>query len=191
MAINFDSITVSQKPFSHFHIPFAISESLAEATLKWFENDAPWNLTETNFYKQYEFSFMNSEIPSDVTELCDFSTLNKLRVNIENLFEISLSNFVEITAHKLLEGQKICIHNDYIPDQETHRLIIHLNREWKKEWGGLFLLFNNSNPESLSRIIMPASRSAIGFAISPSSHHAVSQVHQGERFTLVYSFCVT
>jgi len=35
---------------------------------------------------------------------------------------------------------------------------------------------------------VPISGSTQGFAISPNSHQAVSTVHGGERFTIVYSF---
>ena len=52
----------------------------------------------------------------------------------------------------------------------------------------LYMLFNSADASDVHRIFPPANDSAVGFAISPKSHHAVSTVHGGERFTLVFSF---
>ena len=85
-------------------------------------------------------------------------------------------------------GQRIRIHNDFIPGRETHRLLLQLNRDWSEDCGGMLLMFQRPQPDGISRMIQPSSCSALGFAISPDSHHAVSTVHKGQRFTLVYSF---
>ncbi|QHN05363.1 2OG-Fe(II) oxygenase [Granulicella sp. WH15] len=95
---------------------------------------------------------------------------------------------IDITAHKLNRTQKIRIHNDARPDGETHRFLIQLNRGWSDENGGMLMLFRGPEVETLEDVILPTSRSAFGFEISPASYHAVSQVHQGDRYTLVFSF---
>ena len=74
------------------------------------------------------------------------------------------------------------------PGGETHRLTVQLNRGLRDEDGGFFMLFNSDDPSDVHRILRPVSASAIGFAIGPDSHHAVSRLHGGTRFTLVYSF---
>ncbi len=95
---------------------------------------------------------------------------------------------VEVTAHKLVSGQTIRVHNDYRPKGETHRLLIQLNRGWADEQGGLLLLFGSAGANDVRRILRPTHRSAMAFAISPLSFHAVSTIQRGERYTLVYSF---
>ena len=50
------------------------------------------------------------------------------------------------------------------------------------------MLFNGPEPGTVSRIIEPQNGSVQAFAISPESYHAVSTVHAGHRFTIVYSF---
>ena len=50
------------------------------------------------------------------------------------------------------------------------------------------MLFNSDNPKDIHRIVRPISGSAIGFEIGENSNHAVSRLHGGERYTLVYSF---
>jgi hypothetical protein len=66
--------------------------------------------------------------------------------------------------------------------------LIQLNRGWDEANGGLLMLFRGPEVEALDQIVPPTSRSAFGFEISNSSFHAVSQVHQGDRYTLVFSF---
>ena len=94
----------------------------------------------------------------------------------------------EVTAHKLLPGQTIRVHNDHRPRGETHRLLVQLNRGWDDEQGGLLLLFGSAAADDVRRILRPTHRSATAFEISPKSFHAVSTIRRGERYTLVYSF---
>lgn len=107
---------------------------------------------------------------------------------MERLLGGKLTSQVEITAHKLNRTQKIRIHNDARPDGETHRFLIQLNREWSESRGGLLMLFRGPDVEMLDNIIRPVSGSAFGFRISGKSYHAVSQVREGDRYTLVFSF---
>jgi Rps23 Pro-64 3,4-dihydroxylase Tpa1-like proline 4-hydroxylase len=111
-----------------------------------------------------------------------------MQLRMAELFGVDLSPRVDITAHKLIPGQRIRIHNDFIPGAETHRLLMHFNRRWQDDNGGLFLLFNSADPADIHKIFRPVHNSAVGFAITTTSYHAVSTVHTGERFTLVYSF---
>ena len=50
------------------------------------------------------------------------------------------------------------------------------------------MLFNGPEPETVGKVAEPLHGSVQAFAISPQSYHAVSTVHRGERFTVVYSF---
>ena len=77
---------------------------------------------------------------------------------------------------------------DYLVGEETHRLIVQLNRGLRDEDGGFFMLFNSFEPQDVYRILRPVGGSGIGFEIGLNSNHAVSQIHRGERYTLVYSF---
>jgi Rps23 Pro-64 3,4-dihydroxylase Tpa1-like proline 4-hydroxylase len=165
-----------------------MGDSFAERLLEWFEKGAPWQLKIASFYEQYEFSLLDAGLPTQFAPLCDAETLCYLRREIGNLFRTKLADPVDITAHQLVPGQRIRIHNDFIPGRETHRLLLQLNRDWSEECGGMLLLFQRPEPAAISRMIRPTSCSALGFAISSDSHHAVSTVHKGERFTLVYSF---
>jgi hypothetical protein len=48
------------------------------------------------------------------------------------------------------------------------------------------MLFRGPEVELLDHLISPTSRSAFGFEISNASYHAVSQVHDNYRYTLVF-----
>jgi hypothetical protein len=182
------AVEIFSDPFPHFFSPAALIGDASLLVLEWFEASAPWRLVESDFYEQYEFSFWDVGVPSHLSFLKDQPFLNALKVKMEEVFVTRLKESIDITAHQLIPGQRIRIHNDYIPERETHRLLIQLNRGWADENGGLLLFFNSPNPADVHQIFRPTHNSAVGFAISPNSNHAVSIIHSGERFTLVYSF---
>jgi Rps23 Pro-64 3,4-dihydroxylase Tpa1-like proline 4-hydroxylase len=175
-------------PFPHVTSNKALDYEFVENVMEWFEGAAPWNLVVQSFYEQYEFSLLHCSIPLNILALASPDSLNQLRSLVEQWFQTSLSNRVDISAHKLVAGQTIRVHNDYIPGRESHRLLIQINRGWKDENGGLLMLFSSPNPKDLSLVFRPTSNTCIAFEISSASNHAVSQIHGGERFTLVYSF---
>jgi hypothetical protein len=180
---------VRTQPFPCFTVAQVVSEELEQTLLGWFESEAPWRLAVMDFYEQYEFDFKDVvDLPENLGHLLSEDALNYLRERVGVLLGASLKPQIDITAHKLNRTQKIRIHNDARPDGETHRFLIQLNRGWNEENGGLLMLFRGPDVETLDDIIKPTSRSAFGFEISNASYHAVSQVHQGDRYTLVFSF---
>lgn len=176
------------EPFPYFVATQALAPDFSLAVLEWLERDAPWHLIEAEFYEQYEFSLRHDALPEEVRSLVSPQNLDYLRGCVEESFQVQLAERIDVTAHKLVSGQTIRVHNDYIPDRETHRILIQLNRGWNDENGGLLIFFNSNDPADMNRAFRPEHNSCVGFAISPRSNHAVSTVHSGERFTLVYSF---
>ena len=186
--LNMENTKVFTLPFPYFVSPQALSSSFSNELLTWLENDAPWKLVETDFYEQYEFSFFDIQLPSEISFLTSPEYLSLVKSRVESLFSVKLKTRIDFTAHKLISGQRIRIHNDYIPNCETHRLLIQLNRGWDDENGGMLMFFNSKSPSDIHKIFRPTHNSSVGFAISPDSHHAVSTIHKGERFTIIYSF---
>ena len=179
------------QPFRYFLANQCLNLEVEQNLLAWFEAGAPWHLVRTDFYEQYEFSLFDVTLPTSLRSLLSPDLLFQLRISIENAFQCCLTDKIELAAHKLIPGQRIAIHNDYLIGGETHRLTIQLNREMNDGDGGFFMLFNSFNASDVHRVLRPLSGSAIGFEISPSSYHAVSRLHGGERYTLVYSFYAT
>lgn len=178
----------TETPFRYFLSARCLVPALETALLDWFEQDAPWKLVETDFYEQFEFDLRDADLPEAFETLVAPDTLDRLRRKMEAVLGDPLGPRVQVVAHRLDPGQRIAIHNDMREGGETHRLTIQLNRGLEDEDGGFFMLFNSDDPSDVHRILRPISGSAIGFAISATSHHAVSRLHGGLRFTLVYSF---
>ena len=175
-------------PFRYFLAPRCLVQGIEQILLDWFESAAPWQLVESDFYEQYEFGMLDVALPESVSPLASPSNLSALRRSVATLFDVALDDQVTLVAHKLIPGQQIAIHNDYLGGSETHRLTVQLNRGLRDADGGLFVLFNSFDPNDIHRVIRPLGGSGLGFEIGENSNHAVSRLHRGERYSLVYSF---
>ena len=151
--------------------------------------EAPWTLRVEHFYEQYEFSLLCVELPFRIRCLTHPSFIQALRSYLqESIGAPEKLELADVNAHKLVPGQTIRVHNDFIGGEETHRVLVQLNEGWSLDKGGLLMLFGSDRPEDVSAAIMPAHASGFAFEISPRSFHAVSTIKSGERFTLVYTF---
>ena len=162
---------------------------LCNRTLEWLETEALWTLRVADFYEQWEVHLAVDALPQDLADLATSDTIERLVATM--IMPLSPSRPValtEITAHKLLRGQTIRVHNDFLDGEESYRLLVQLNRGWDDEQGGMLMLFSGPNSRDVRRILRPLHGSAFAFEISPASFHAVSTIHAGERYTLVYSF---
>ena len=175
-------------PFPHFLVPELLSEQTADALLDWLDLGAPWALKIADFYEQHEFSLIDVALPDDLSHIASRDFVSAVGGELSARLEAPALTLVDISAHRLLQGQTIRIHNDNIGDEETHRLVVQLNHGWAVEQGGLLMLFSENDPESVTDVMIPAHRSAFGFEISAGSFHAVSTIHAGRRDTLVYTF---
>ncbi|KQR65327.1 cyclophane-containing peptide 2OG-Fe(II) oxygenase YhhC [Pedobacter sp. Leaf176] len=183
-----EGVASATQPFPHFAISAVFEEGFAEEILKWFEQTDKWFLTETSFYTQYEFSLMDGELPTKMDSLLEEPIVERIRTLLIEHFTVSNLDLVGLTAHKLLDGHRMGVHNDFIGKKESHRLVIQLNRDWQQDRGGFLMLFNSKSPQDVATVVQPLHNSAIGFEISQKSYHAVSTVHDFERYTLVYTF---
>ena len=186
--VDLSSACLEMDPFPFSVLPDALCAEVEQATLSWFERAAPWNLTEESFYSQHEFYMRDVELPSDIAQLAADTTFAEMRDLISELFNRRLQTTVDMTAHRLTKGQRIRIHDDYLENGETHRLVVQLNRGWTAGDGGHLLLFDGGEPEDVRVVLPPVSKQALIFEISRRSHHAVSEVVRGERYSIVYSF---
>ena len=180
-------LEVVAEPFPYFTAFEGFGKETGSSILNWLETDAPWELVETEFYEQFEFSLSGARTPANLRFVSGLPFLDDLRRRLEQIFGVALGERIDCTAHKLVKGQRIRIHNDFIPGGETHRVLVQLNRGWHEDQGGFLMLFNSQDPSDLHRVLPPIHDSVVGFAISERSNHAVSTTHRGERFTLVYS----
>lgn len=189
LAVRFDLSTgrLLESPFRYATFRHCLEQPHAEDIMRWFEGEAPWRHAETDFYEQYEFSCWNSAHPV-AAALTGDQLLGGLRDDMSALFGVNFRPDTSVVAHRLMPGHRIGIHNDYLVGEETHRFVVQLNRGLSDADGGFFMLFNSSDPSDIHRVLRPASLSGFAFEISPTSHHAISQLHSNVRYSLVYSF---
>lgn len=185
--LRFADANLCAAPFAHAVVPDCLDATVAERLLRWFETSAPWRLVETDFYEQYEFNFFDCAT-DEARLLTDRRVVSGLREAMGNAFGTQFGPEVTIVAHKLLPGQHIGIHNDHLDDGETHRLTVQLNRGLEDDDGGFFMTFSSGDPRDVHEVHRPIHRSAVIFAISADSYHAVSRMHGNVRYTIVLSF---
>ena len=183
---------LQRDPFLHMVIPDCMSERLAESLLTWFEEEAEWkSCAIDDFYQLSDIDLRSAEIPEDLRILVDSAFLEDLRNRVAHFVNAHFSSKIDVTAHKMMPGCRIRVHNDHGDLGQTHRLLVHLNRGWTTENGGLLMLFDEEHPSLESsnlKCYLPHHRRAIGFEISPKSFHAVSTVTTGDRYALCFSF---
>lgn len=179
---------IVNQPFPYFTAAEGFGAELSTAILDWLETETRWALVEADFYEQYEFSLLDVPPPPHLDSLTGRLFLDDLRSKVERIFGARLAEEIDCTVHKLIPGQRIRIHNDFIPGAETHRVLVQLNRGWHEEDGGFLMFFNSGDPADIHRVFSPIHDDVVGFAISERSNHAVSMTQSGERFTLVFSF---
>lgn len=182
-ATNFNEV-----PFPHFSSERILKDDLARDLLEWLKATSLWHYTETNFYTQYEFSLLDLGLPPQLKSLSDQKFIQHLKQHFYSMFKTDRLELVGITVHKLVDGYKMGVHNDFIGKEESHRLVVQLNDGWTEVNGGYLMLFNSMNVNDLAKLIKPLHNTGIGFEISNASYHAVSTVHDFERYTLVYTF---
>ena len=177
---------INMLPFRHATFGQCLPPATADKILQWFDHEAPWASKRTDFYEQYEFSCWDSE--SLVAKwLTSEDVLQTVRTRMMDVFGLTFDDSISVVCHKLISGHRIGIHNDYLVGEETHRLIIQLNHGLADEDGGYLMLFNSEDPIDIHSILRPIHRDALAFEISAGSFHAVSQMHGGARYTIIYS----
>ena len=159
---------MNERPFRYATFRECLSTGSGDEILAWFEDDAPWRLKSTDFYEQYEFSCWDcaSPIASYVTSSM---VLDVVRTTMTEVFGRSFEKSISVVAHKLLQGQRIGIHNDYLTGEESHRLVIQLSHGLSDDDGGFLMLFNSDDPADIDRVMRPAHLSGFAFEISPAS----------------------
>lgn len=178
------------KPYQYCYGENFLDDKQARDILNWLKT-ANWHLTLADFYTQYEFMLDYNNTKKEFHYLFSEETLNHLKEFMQNLFDVDFQDNCYVVAHKLIDGHYIDIHNDYLenePDIETHRLIIQFNDGWVDDFGGVLTTFNSYHKLDIKDTFIPNHNSVFAFEISQNSYHAVSQIHNAHRYTLIYNF---
>jgi Rps23 Pro-64 3,4-dihydroxylase Tpa1-like proline 4-hydroxylase len=175
-------------PFPHAAGAGILPIDFARALHTWLLETDRWHLTTADFYDQYEFSLLDAPLPADLAALLAPGTLDAAVQELCRVFTQPALRLVDVTAHRLVDGQRIALHDDYLGPEETHRLVLHLSPDWQDAHGGYLMLFSSADATHVSHVVRPAFNTGFAFEISPQSHHAVSQIHGLDRYSVVFTF---
>jgi hypothetical protein len=179
--------TIFDNPFVHATSGRCLPFEMGDAVLTWLETDAPWRLKQTDFYEQFEFDCKDSR-SAVASFLRSAMVLDLVRSEMEDIFAKAFEDEISVVCHKLVQGHRIGIHNDYLDgDEETHRLIVQLNRALSEDDGGFLMLFGSDDAADVRKVLRPLHLGYFAFEISKDSFHAVSKIHSGVRYSLIYS----
>ena len=183
----FDRVVRKTVPYAHIVSPRFYTETFANTLLDWLESQQDWHLREGILFEQYELGFSRFTHCKEIAGLWDGAVLGRLRDAVTRAIGYPVSGRINIHAHKLVPGQFTNIHTDMIPE-ETHRLVVQLNRGRADDSGGNLMLLTGARPADISVVFKQDSNSAVGFKLGAESFHAVGRVKEGTRFTIIYTF---
>src|ERR1700733_3372275 len=132
-SFNFSNAVVDESPFPHFSATAVLNIETIARLYNWFLTTTEWHFVETDFYEQYEFSLLAANLPVDLKSLVSNNSLSEMVSFFKEKFNVKSLEVVDIVAHKLVNSQHIGVHNDYIDEEETHRMVLHVNPTWKED----------------------------------------------------------
>ncbi|KQS27067.1 cyclophane-containing peptide 2OG-Fe(II) oxygenase YhhC [Dyadobacter sp. Leaf189] len=184
------NIASFNKPYPHLTVDGILSEDLTRKIVHWFDTKAEWQPHTSSFFNQFDCMNLSMGRLDGLDGLFSRPTVTYFRKLIEKHMEVDLSETrISYCAHKFTQGLGVGIHTDSPHDgTETHRLIIHLNSHFSDRFGGHLVVLNENNIGNINKIVRPVNNSAFAFELSDNSFHAVSDVEEGIRYSLIYSF---
>lgn len=188
---SFNLVHAEENPFRHFSVAGCLDIGISDLLLAWLENGANWQPLSDEFYNFYGVNLRTTPPPASLSPLTDDAVLAKVHGQMEKLMDAELGMYIGVAAQKMTPGCHIGVHTDFGSENQTHRLVIQLNRGWNQENGGILMMFDEESPVDISgkhRYYLPRHRMGVGFQISARSFHAVSPIVTGERYTLCLSF---
>ncbi len=186
-----DAVTIAT-PFPHAVVADFFEPDVCQRLLEWLEENDRWRgRVADEFYNIEEMVVTADELPRELAFLLEPSFLAKLRRQMRGFFGVEFQELTTLRLHKLANGCRIRVHTDFGTEPDTHRLVVHLTRDWEVERGGILMFLDAAHLGELHeahRDYVPVPGLAVGFEISERSYHAVTEVLDGERYTLCYSF---
>lgn len=175
---------VHHTPFEHCVISNWLTKTEEISVLETLEQDIGWKRQRAHFYTHSSVDLSQVEPSSDFSPICSREKLSTLKLLMEQTFHRSFCNEIRVWIHKMTPGDGIGIHNDNC-DSEL-RVVLQLNRGWHAHQGGLSVFLSRKRSDFIERIYLPVSNSVIAFPTTRASYHAVTDVMEGTRFSIVY-----
>lgn len=187
--LNPSEIESSADPFPHLVGAPAMERSRADELLAWLESLTNWPLNDGGFYASFEKDLLREKPPAGLAPMFSDDARAAFARQAERIFGTPLEMSDVIAAHQMQTGHGIGIHTDMPrPEEETHRILIVLARPMPAATGGHFVMLSGADASFARRFIPIAHNTAIAFPLSDASHHAVTTLRAGRRFSIVFSF---
>jgi hypothetical protein len=182
---------VATNPFRHVVVPDLFDPDDAERLLSWLETDAKWWTQERDFYVHE--SCDNLEVAAAMPSGAALSKAarRQMAIALSRLFDIDLDGeHATIAAHRMTAGQGVGIHTDDPSlGTEALRLVVTLRRgEFSDPQGGHLVLFSEHSVDAVGAIIRPLHNTGVAFPLTGQSVHAVNDVVDGDRYSVVLGF---
>lgn len=167
-----------EAPFVYFTVRDALGAGVCERLAAEFDVTDAWERHDT-FYQCWM---------RDITGAIGPDLRGVLIGRMAQVTGLPLIDGLKVTAQRMLPGDQALPHSDRpLLGFEAVRLVLQLTPDWRPEHGGWFRVF--ADPDGLQTVREHAPRfdTAVGFAMLPGSHHAVTPV-TAERRTVVFNF---
>lgn len=178
-------------PYPHLVTNNLFSAEDASAMLEWLESEAKWWQQHRDFYTHdtcdnlHDCPLLLKDGPLSKSVRREFARV------LSERFELDLDDTeTTLGAHRMHPGHGVGIHNDDpVLGTESLRLLVTLRRgAFADSDGGHLCLFAEPHMEGVAGIVRPMHNSAIAFPLSQASYHAVSDVTDGVRYSLIFGF---
>lgn len=176
-------------PFPHILWSNFLPPLIADQALSWLETVHIWKREESNLHLYDSFNLSDIHIPGAVGSVVSAYFLGHMRRSLEETLQVRLSSVVRVQVHRLLLGYRIGVHTD--AQAREVRVVVTLCRSYPVLSGGELILFALPDECQKRRAYPPLHNQAIGFKTGAATPHAVSQVYDGTRFSLIYRFGLT
>jgi hypothetical protein len=164
------------RPWPFFTVDDALPPAARAALLRLFDRDLPW---------QRHDSFYQCWI-AVVTERVDRELLAGVLARMRELVDVPLADRITATVQRMQPGDQALPHTDRpLVGYEAVRLVVQLDDGWRDGDGGLFLVHPDPDGTEVAHVRAPRAGSAVGFVMTPASHHAVSPTRRTRR-TVVF-----
>lgn len=186
-----ESAERAEFPYPHMVVPEIFSAAEAEGMLRWLETDATWWEQHRDFYTHFtcenmlECPLLNDGQALSRAVRAEIATLLGARFGLE----LDPAN-VTLGGHRMHPGHGVGIHtDDPALGTESLRLLVTLRRgEYTDSAGGHLCLFSAPEMSAIGSIVRPKNNSAVVFPLSDKTYHAVNDVTDGVRFSLIFGF---
>ena len=185
----FEDALLFDQPYRHFLCFDTFTADQAAEMQDVLSSNLDWGVREGSFYVTYRLDlrafFSDRSRPRFLEEEFLFS----MRDRMAEIFDVHLSDEIQVLGHRMIPGQQIGVHNDN-PGLgfENYRAITQFTLDYHPEDGGSLNIHTSDSAADVYQSIRPCPNMSFGFETSARSYHSVDQVRNRNRDALIFNF---